>query len=68
MIDTAAREGFRADPDIQGLASARLAVEHMTHHGRPLQFAGSSYHGDVAEHRFRCHDCPLQVTISVVGG
>jgi hypothetical protein len=66
--DRDARQVFvETDSDPAGLAAARVGIEHITHHGEPLRFAGSTYDGDRIEHRFRCRDaaCPLVLAWSV---
>lgn len=65
-VDDEARRFYAADPAPDGLASARLAVEHVTHHGQPLRHSGSSY-AETTTHRFRCRDdrCPFAVAWSV---
>ncbi len=62
--DREARAAFVDDPDPIGLAAARVGIEHVEHHGRPLRFAGSSLAGDLYEHRFRCREqgCPFVLT------
>lgn len=66
--DTAARAAFADDPAPDGLPAARIAVEHLTCHGQPLQHVGSTY-AQATEHRFACRDprCPLLVTYRVEG-
>jgi hypothetical protein len=54
--DLAAREAYAADPVPESLAAARIAIEHVEHHGQPLRFVGSSLVGDEVEHRFACTD------------
>lgn len=50
----------------ESLAAARIAVEHVEHHGQPLRFVGSSYPGAVVVHRFACADrtCPFRLAWS----
>lgn len=66
--DRQAREVFvEVERDPAGLAAARIGIEHIDHHGQPLQFIGSSYQGDTVSHLFACcgEDCPLILTWSV---
>lgn len=54
---------------VESLAAARIGIEHVEHHGRPLRFVGSSVVGDLVEHRFACQDrtCPVRLAWSVTG-
>jgi hypothetical protein len=66
--DEAAREAYVEEGSpIDSLAAARIGIEHVEHHGRPLRFVGSTLVRDVTEHRFACTDpgCPLVLAWSV---
>jgi len=56
------------DDDVDALGTAKAATEHITHHGQPLRFIGSSYR-EYTEHRFGCRDpqCRIKVAIRVTG-
>ncbi len=51
------------------LAAARIGIEHVEHHGRPLRWTGSSYPGGTTSHRFRCRasTCAFRLDWSVTG-
>jgi hypothetical protein len=65
--DEEARRAYVAEPLVETLAAARVGIEHVEHHGRPLRFAGSRFVGDTIEHRFACTDpnCPVVLRWSV---
>lgn len=61
--DPEARAVYAEDPNPATLAAARVGLEHVEHHERPLRFLGSSYVGGHVEHRFACHVrvCPFRL-------
>lgn len=64
-VDQEAVDAFAADPDPGSLASARIAVQHLEHHGQPLQHTGTTYTMTTARFVFRCHACPARVEFFV---
>ncbi len=65
--DEPARAAYVEEPVVESLAAARVGIEHVEHHGRPLRFVGSTHTADLTEHRFACADssCPVRLAWSV---
>lgn len=62
-VDEEARQFYAAEPVPESLAAARVGIEHVQHHGQPLQFTGSSFVGDLIVHRFACTDPTCRVRL-----
>jgi hypothetical protein len=63
-VDEDARQAYIEEgSNLESLAAARVGIEHVEHHGRPLRHAGSSYVGDLIVHRFTCADPTCRVRL-----